>query len=296
MINNDYKNQPSVFVLVLNWNGWQDTVKCVESLKFLSYPNYQIVVLDNASTNDSVVQIRRVHPDVTLIETGANLGFAGGNNVGIRFALERDAKYVWLLNNDTVVDPNALTALVERAKNDTKIGLVGSILYYMDEPKRIQAWGGGKVSQYSGRPWLLTSPGQLDYISGASMLIRREILEGVGLLDEGFFMYWDDVDYGFRVRQAGFSLAVASDSIVFHKDSASTGQRSPRMDVYFNSTAVRFFSKHTRFPLLPVLVGTSGRFLKRILKGDWERARAVFRGYNIGKAKLRGLLVQEDWP
>ncbi|MEM1953506.1 glycosyltransferase family 2 protein [Meiothermus cerbereus] len=296
MSNPNNKNESTVFVLVLNWNGWQDTVKCIESLKSLTYPNYEIVVLDNASTNDSVARIREVHPDVTLMETGANLGFSGGNNVGIRYALEKGAKYVWLLNNDTKVDPQALSFLVKCAEEESRIGLVGSILIYMDQPGRIQAWGGGKVSLYSGRPWLLTSPGQPDYISGASMLIRREVLETVGLLDENYFMYWDDVDYSFRVRKAGWALAVASDSIVYHKDSASTGQKSARMDVFFNSTAVRFFSRHARFPMLPITVGTVGRLLKRMLKGDWNRVRATLKGYQIGKAKLRGAVIEEKWP
>ncbi|MCX7596938.1 MAG: glycosyltransferase family 2 protein, partial [Fischerella sp.] len=135
-----------VFVILLNWNGWQDTVKCIVSLKGLSYPNYEIVVLDNASTNDSVEQIRAAHPDVTLIETGANLGFAGGNNVGIRYALEHGAEYIWLLNNDTIVDANALSAMVTKAESDPKIGLVGSVLYYMNNPGSVQAWGGGTVN------------------------------------------------------------------------------------------------------------------------------------------------------
>ena len=105
----DYDERSLVYVLVLNWNGWQDTVKCVYSLMSLTYKDYKVVVLDDASSNDSVTRIREAHPEVTLIETSANLGIAGGNNVGIRYALDQGAEYIWLLNNDTIVDPHSLS-------------------------------------------------------------------------------------------------------------------------------------------------------------------------------------------
>jgi GT2 family glycosyltransferase len=114
----------------------------LSSLEFLDYPDYKVIVVDNGSTDNSVAEIRKAHPQITLLETGRNLGFAGGNNVGIRYALEQGADYVWLLNNDTKADPHALTAMVEVAESDPRIGAVGSVLYYMDEPERVQAWGG----------------------------------------------------------------------------------------------------------------------------------------------------------
>lgn len=268
---------PLVYILVLNWNGWQDTVKCVDSLKSLVYPNFRIVVLDNCSTNDSVIRIREAHPDITLIETGANLGFAGGNNVGIRYALEQGAKYIWLLNNDAIVEPTALTALVEVAEDDPKIGVVGSALFYMDSPNKVQAWGGGQVSLITGRASHLLAPGELHYITGASMLLRGEALGREGLLDEGYFMYWEDADICFRLRRVGWKLAVAEKSLVFHKESASVGRKNPRLALFFNESAVRFFRRHAPLPVLPIFIGSGGRFVKGLLRG-WRWSYAVLYG------------------
>ncbi|AWR86208.1 glycosyltransferase family 2 protein [Meiothermus taiwanensis] len=276
-----------VYVIILNWNGWQDTVKCIDSLKSLTYPNYKIVVLDNASTNDSVVRIREAHPDITVIETGANLGFAGGNNVGIRYALEHGAGYIWLLNNDTIASPGALAAMIEVAESDPKIGAVGSVLYYMNQPEKVQAWGGGQVNLLTGRSRHLLAPGDLHYITGASMLLRREALEQVGLLDEGFFMYWEDTDLSFRLRQKGWMITVAPNSRVLHKESASAKKGSSQQDIWYNASAVRFFRRHAMFPFLPITLGVGGRILKRLLLGDWRRVRSVWLGYKRGMEATR---------
>lgn len=275
-----------VCVLVLNWNGWQDTVKCIDSLKSLAYPNYEIVVLDNASTNDSVARIREAHPDILLIETGANLGFAGGNNIGIRYALERGADYIWLLNNDTIVSPDALTAMIEVAESDPKIGAVGSVLYYMNQTEKIQAWGGGRVNLITGRSRHLLAPGDLHYITGASMLLRREALEQVGLLDESFFMYWEDADLSLRLRREGWKLAVAEGARVLHKESASAGKKSLLQDELYSMSLVRFLRQNTTFPFLPLAIGIGMRLLKRAFMGEWDRFGATWTGF------IRGLYVK----
>jgi len=125
---------PLVFIIVLNWNGKDDTLECLGSLQQLDYPNFETVVVDNGSTDGSEDVIRSAFPSVNFIQTGRNLGYAGGNNVGIKHALSHGADYVWLLNNDTTVDPNALTALVETAQADPKIAVVGSKIFYYDQP------------------------------------------------------------------------------------------------------------------------------------------------------------------
>lgn len=280
-VNTDH-SRPLVYVIVLNWNGWQETLECLTSLEVLDYPNYEVVVVDNGSTNGSAEEIRKAKPQVTLLETGRNLGFAGGNNIGIRYALEQGAEYIWLLNNDTVVDPGALTAMIELAEKDRRIGVVGSVLYYMEQPTKVQAWGGGRVNLLTGRSRHLLAPGEPHYITGASMLLRREALEQVGLLDEGFFMYWEDADFGFRLRKAAWKLEVAPNARVWHKESASLGKKSPILDEYFNASAVRFFRRHAPFSAWPIFVGVGGRALKRMARGDWKRVRAVWAGLRSG--------------
>jgi GT2 family glycosyltransferase len=237
---------PRVLVIVLNWNGCDDTLSCLSSLEKLDYPNHEVVVVDNGSTDDSEVRIREAYPDIVLLQTGRNLGFAGGNNVGIRYALGQGADYIWLLNNDTVVAPDALRTMVDVAMGDSDVGAVGSELYYMNEQDKIQAYGGGWVSLWSGRSRHYTArvpPDELRYITGASLLLGHDILDQVGLLDERFFMYWEDADYAFRIREAGWKLAVAPECRVWHKESASLSKRSPTLDFYFNASAARFF-KH----------------------------------------------------
>lgn len=272
------KSQPLVYILILNWNGWKDTLVCLDSLKHLNYGNTKIVVLDNASTNDSVMRIREAFPEVTLLETGGNLGFSKGNNVGMRYALKHGADYVWLLNNDTTIEPTTLSAMVKIAEENSKVGAVGSLLYYMDNPDKLQAWGGGKVNVWTGRPRLVRQPAQLDYLSGASLLIKREVLETVGLFPENYFMYWEDVDFGFSLRKAGWQLDVAEDSKVFHKDSGTTGRSSVRLDRYFSQAFVTFVFRHTPVPVIPLALSVSRRILLRLLRGQWERAKAVVEG------------------
>ncbi|MDW8091366.1 MAG: glycosyltransferase family 2 protein, partial [Meiothermus sp.] len=115
-----------VYVIVLNWNGWKDTIECLSSLRHSDYPNYEIVVVDNNSEDDSVVRIREAHPQVPIIQAEDNLGFAGGNNLGIRYALSKGAEFVWLLNNDTKVMKNTLSSMVELAMRNPDVGVVGS--------------------------------------------------------------------------------------------------------------------------------------------------------------------------
>lgn len=266
-------------MVVLNWNGWRDTLDCLASLEKSTYGDHEVVVVDNGSTDDSVARIREAYPEVVLLETGANRGFSHGNNAGIRHALTEDADHVWLLNNDTVVDPDALAALVDAT--DASVGAVGSVLYSSPERDEIQVYGGGWVRPWIGVSRALLSPeeeAKLQFVIGASLLIRREALEGVGLLDDGFFMYWEDADYGFRLREAGWKLTIASESRVWHKGSAVPSEKNPLHETYFNAGAVRFFRKHQRMSFVPILVGVGGRLVKRVLRRDWGRARAVWQG------------------
>src|SRR5439155_24517641 len=151
------------------------------------YHESKVVVNNNASTMDSVLRIRKRSTKAEIIQLWQNLGFAGGCNIGIRHAFDLGAKYVWLLNNDTKVDPGALLAMVKMAEVDSRIGAVGSVIYDMSRPRRVLTWGGGRVSLWLGRCSHCTketSGDKLGYLTGASLLLRREALQDVGLLDE----------------------------------------------------------------------------------------------------------------
>lgn len=269
-----------VDVVVLNWNGWQDTIACLASLQRQDYSHFNLLVVDNGSTDGSVDQIKKAMPALELLQTGANLGFGGGCNAGIKLALARGADYVWLINSDATVDSDALSALVRVAEQNPALGAVGSVLYEADQHDRIQLWGGGTVNLWLGRSRHRISPGPLDFISGASVLLRRTALEKVGLFDQAtFFMYWEDTDLGFRLRQAGWQLAVADDSRVWHKQSASLGKRSPALDEYFTQSAVRFFRRHAPIPFVSISLLLGMMLAKRVVMGEMSRARAVLKGF-----------------
>lgn len=269
-----------VEIIVLNWNGWRDTLACVASLQQLDYPNFGLMVIDNDSSDASPQHIAAHRPAVELILSGANLGFGGGCNIGIQRALARGADYVWLINSDATVDPAALSALVTTAESSASIGAVGSVLFEAGSVDCLQLWGGGKVQLWSGRSHHQRAPAALDFVSGASLLLRRAALLQVGEFDaQLFFMYWEDTDLGFRLRKAGWQLAVAQASHVWHKQSASLGQRSPLLDEYFACSGVRFLRRHAPMPLVSVSVLLSAMLIKRLFKGELARVRAVLRGF-----------------
>lgn len=269
-----------VCIIVLNWNGWQDTVACLASLGQLDYGDCYTVVVDNASTDGSVERIREAFPELEILQSGANLGFGGGCNVGIRVALEQGAEYVWLVNSDATVDRGALTALVEVAERDVRLGAVGSVLYEADAPSCVQLWGGGQVNLWLGRSIHCLAPGPLDFVSGASMLLRTAALREVGLFDaERFFMYWEDTDLAFRLRKAGWGLAVAERSKVWHRQSASLGLGSPQLDAYAARSCFRFLRRHAPIPAVSVTLALLRMLAKRVLVGRPDRLRAVWQAY-----------------
>jgi GT2 family glycosyltransferase len=238
-------------------------------------------------------------PDMRLrlIQTGSNLGFAGGNNFGIRYALARgDCDYVWLLNNDTVVDPEALSALVRMAQADPKLGICGSLLRSYTPPHHVLTAGGRKYSRWSGRtrplldpatPHLSTLPGAPDYIEGASMLISRRCLERTGLLEESYFLYSEEIDYVTRARP-DFHFGYSPESIVYHKEGASIGSallrsdRSVRAEFYLARNRLAFTRKYYPWFLPSVLAFVAASSLHRLVMGKPRAAAAIVRGALAG--------------
>jgi GT2 family glycosyltransferase len=279
-----------VYILLLNWNGWKDTVSCVDSCQSLLGCNFRLLIVDNASSDGSEKILRQRFPDIELIQSGANLGFAGGNNVGIRHALERGADYIWLLNNDTVVDPSALSCLVETMERDHTIGMVGSKILYFGTPDTI--WYAGADldprtpyrSCHRGLNQLdrgqFDEPGETGYVTGCSLLVRRKVVEMVGVLEENMFLYYEDTDWSARARHAGWKLFYAPSSVVFHKASASMGgTESPRMSYYLARNLLYFVRRNYPGTLLRTLWFD---FFQNIAvmakKGRWRAAGFACRG------------------
>jgi GT2 family glycosyltransferase len=277
--------------VILNWNGWHDTIPCVESLRELTYPNYQIVVVDNASSDDSEARIRAACPDVTLLQSGANRGFAGGNNVGIRYALEHGADYVWLLNNDTLADPAALSALVARAESDPQIGFAGSKVLYESQPDIVWFAGGAIQPRNARGAYLSDVPDdeqlppahESNYLAGTSLLARRVAIQQVGLMPECYFLYYEEVDWQYSGRKAGWKTMYEPASVILHKVSRTVGQNSPLQAFHIGRSRMIFVRRHMpkarRGAILDILYFDAAL---RAKAGHWKAAFASLRGMVAG--------------
>lgn len=282
--------RPEVHVILVNWNGWRDTVECVASLEGLDYPNVHIVIVDNGSTNDSLRELRRRCPGHTLLESEHNRGFAGGTNLGIRHAMEREADYLWVLNNDTIAEPGSLDALVRRMEGDRRTGICGSRLVYHDRPDVLQALGGGTYNRWLGITRYLGDGAparmevdaeeieeRLEFVSGASMLVSRRFVEEVGLMNEEYFLYYEELDWAERA-DGRFGLGFAPDSVVYHKQGASIkantlqrNRRSRAADYYQLRNRLRFTRNHHPLMLPTVYMGLAGAMVNRALRLQWDR-------------------------
>lgn len=280
-----------VAVVVLNWNGWSDTLACVESLGRQTRPADWVVLVDNASTDDSVARLRAAcSENVVLLESGGNWGFAGGNNVGVRWALTQGADAVWLLNNDAIAAPGALEALVKTDETRLDAGLIGTRIYEAARPDVLQCWGGGWINLWAGRAREYDYPvseGALDYISGCSLYMTRRGIERSGLLDEGFFMYFEDAELSLRYRAQGWALAVAHEAIVHHKGGASS-RPGRRQSGWRTQSLLRVLKLHSRSYLVSAALSTALRATSMAARQDWEQLRAL-------AEDVRNNLQTPDW-
>ncbi|MGQ9628534.1 MAG: glycosyltransferase family 2 protein [Anaerolineae bacterium] len=215
---------PKVSIIILNWNGLEDTVECLESLKKITYPNYEVIVVDNGSQGDDVRALRERYRDyIHIIQNEKNYGFARGNNVGIRYALDKGTDYVLLLNNDTVVAPDFLDVLVGAAQSDERIGIACPRIYRYSQPEKVCFDGGARVHLWWGTVTERLRPGSepaaldTEFAIGTAMLIRRKTLEQTGLLPEEYFFGAEDWDYSLNALRHNLRIVVARRAVVWHK-------------------------------------------------------------------------------
>ena len=250
-MSNSTRGLPRVHIILLNWNQADLTLACLRSLARLEHLNFQIVLVDNGSKPGSLDQIKTEFPQITLICLERNLGFTGGNNVGIARALRDGADYIMLLNNDTEVAPDLLQRLVDYAEGRPKCAIVGPLIYYYDEPHRIWS-AGGAVDPYTAastslREGELDDHGQeslqVDYISGCALLIKRTVVEQVGLLDDRFFIYYEETDWCARVRELGYEIWLVPQGRVWHKINLQARSASPRYEYLMTRNRLLYLKK-----------------------------------------------------
>ena len=277
-------NEPLVAIVILNWNGWEDTIECLESVYQIDYPNYRVVLVDNNSSDESFLKIKDYcngkikvksnffdynknnkpikikayskeesesktnKKDLTrnqlfLIKNDRNYGFAEGNNIGIRYALQTlNADFILLLNNDTVVDKDFLGEMINLGEINENIGIVGPKIYYYDDPDTIWCIG-GKIDWKLARGLHVgtneADNGQynrteeFDYVSGSAFLVKREVIDKVGLMDRKFFLYFEESDLALRASKNGYKSVYAPEAKIWHKVSKSGGGLSKPIGLYY---------------------------------------------------------------
>ncbi len=286
-------SKPSVSIIVLNYNSREDTLDCLRSLEHLTYFPLEIVVVDNGSSDGSVEAVRTAYPNITLIDTGVNLGFTGGNNIAIQRALAEGADYIMLLNNDTIVAPDMVDVMVEAMENDPTIGVCGPMIYYYDAPDVIWS-GGGEIDWKRGTTTLLgineadkgqfgQAPREVDFVTGCAILARREVWEKAGLLDDQFFMYYEETEWCVRADRAGYKIAHIPAAMMWHKISIEARAASPRTYYYMTRNRLLFL-RNTRAGLrtwLYTYLEYARTYLSWTLRPKWQ-----------DKRQLRGVMLR----
>lgn len=339
------------YIILLNWNGWRDTLACLESVFRSDNAQYRVVVCDNQSSDGSLAKIAAwargeiaaevpdsprlaslvgaaAHPihysqltatgiasgcgadpdsSLILIDNEKNLGFAAGNNVGLRYALDQaDMTHVWLLNNDTVVDPACLSNMQARLSLEDTPAVCGSVIHFFDNPETIQAIGGNCFNSRTGVA--LESEGRfrpeheladcelieqkIDYLSGCSMMLPRNVLEKIGLLNEDYFLYYEEIDW-FTRAESSVQCCIAADAHLYHREGGSIGsptwqRTTPSLvaDFHIFRSKHLFMRKYHPGNLLWCYLSSSMEIGKRILRGQFRNARVVF-SVLLGATSLR---------
>lgn len=275
---------PKVVIIVLNYNNPNDTINCLKSIRNINYTNFYSLVIDNNSSDDSEIKIKAYLSKVSdcrfeFIQTGINKGYAGGNNIGIEYALrDKAVEYVWVLNNDTIVDKNALYELVKEMKKHKSMGMCGSKLLYEWDREKLQGYG-GKYNCFTGSSTMekdANNIDRIDFVSGASMLISRRFLEEIGLFNEEYFLYFEELDLRERSKKF-FAIGCAIHSIVYHKEGGSIGsntdgkQRSELSDYFQIRNRILFTKKYYPFCLPTVYLGVVFAIFNRLKRRQFER-------------------------
>lgn len=298
-VNKEHK----VAIIILNWNSWQDTIDCLNTVFKIDYPNFEVIVVDNGSTNNSVKEIKKKFNNATILETGENLGFSGGVNLGIKYAINNHADFILLLNNDAIVSKIAVTELVTRISGDERIGLIGGKILYLGDKHKIWSAGGGiksltkKTYQFGEKRYddgKYNAEREVDFLSACCLLIRKEVIEKIGWFDPDYFMYYEDTDFCVRAKQHSYKIIYWPQAVIWHKVGGASNKSF--MDYYRMRNYLLFLKKRYSYPQVGIrLLGTYifverllRIFVRKIIYRDRERIlnrlSALIKGFKAGLA------------
>lgn len=296
-----------VLIVILCYNGVELTLACLQSLQKQTYPGADILIVDNNSSDDTVAEVRKHFPAVAVVENGRNLGYAAGNNVGLRYAQAHGYDYVLLLNNDTEVDANFLHPLIERCTQDPTIAVVGPKIYYHHEPNRIWS-AGGVIDWKHGNTYMIgldaedqgqfDAEKEVDFVTGCALLVRTAVLEKSGLIDERFGMYFEETEWCVRIRRSGGRIVYVPQSRLWHKIRTDKQDWSPRITYYMARNRLLFMRLvHAPWQswLHAVIVQDLRTWLSWRIRPKWknraeQRAamRLAWRDFLIGRFGMMG--------
>ena len=286
----------TIAVVIVAWNNYLDTQECIDSILDQQIVKTKIFLVDNGSDIESLVDLGEKYPDITYIRSDSNLGFAAGYNLGLQKALTGDYHFFLIINNDTKADPFMLNELAEASK-DEKVGLVAPIIYYYDSPDRIWS-SGGSVNEFLLMPLeshnqrsIIGGPTERTFISGCCYLLKRDLLEQVGLFDERFFLYFEDLDLCMRVNKSQWKMMVIPTAKLWHKVSRSSGgQDSERERYQYALSSGLYFRKYISVAnAIPIILFRLGSALKTtvklLLRGETKAISGYFQGIYMGLIK-----------
>lgn len=298
---------PLVSVISVNYNQSAITLEMLESFRKVTYPNYEIIIVDNGSPNDNPDIIKNNYPEVNLIKSAENLGFAGGNNLGIKAS---NGDYVMLINNDTEVDPDFLQPLVKKFQSDQTIGAASPKIYFHHTPKMLQFTGFSKMNNYTIRNhgWGhgKIDSGQFDedretfFAHGAAMMVSREVMQEVGLMAEVFFLYYEEMDWAQRIRDAGYKIFYVHNSVIYHKESVSTGRQSPLKIYYINRARTIYTLRNNKGLTLWIaliyqyLLAFPKNLLSHLIKGRFDLLKAHCRAMRWNLKNLKSKEIHRN--
>ena len=274
-----------VFIVLLNYNGYKDTIECVNSLEKIITDNIKIIVVDNKSTDNSIEEIEKnINDKIILLRAEANDGFSAGNNIGIKYALENNADYVLLLNNDTIIEEDFLTPLVSFSNENKDCGCISCRIYYNAERNKIWFDGGdfnplicrAKHYRFNEEKSDINGINEAGFISGCCMLIPTEVIKNIGFMDERYFLYVEDTEYSLRIKKGGYKLYWDSDHKIYHKVSSTTKNIS---------NMVQFYEIRNRLLLRDTYLNTFEKITTGIYNLFFYTYKVITRKFNLGIIK-----------
>lgn len=299
--------EPRVSIIILNLNSHEVTLDCVLSLRKMDYQNFEVVLVDNGSVDSSPEKIVEGAPEIRLIKNETNLGFAGGNNVGMRDAIHRGADYVLLLNNDTIVAPDFLSQLIQVAGSDSKIGALSPKILFFDRPDQLNYAGGihkrwrlfpktiGLFQRDDGR---YDEIREVSFLTGCALLIKAEVVRKIGVLEEVYFHFYEDIEWSLRMVQSGYKGVYVPKAKIWHKEHYDTNRNHANgfIEFYLARNNMIFVRKHLPLRLWPFKMPWFGawmvyRTLVFAFRADWEKVTSLYKGFWSG---CRTRLPKED--